>query len=287
MTKIKVILCSNSGIDYVDHPYDIDVFRSVVVYSAEEQYDDYTQIKADDFYRRLIEDKDAFPHTAYCTPGKMIETFERAKADGYEGALVILISKPLSGLNNAVKLYAQEVEDFPVTVYDSNSISYPQAYMGIEACRMFSEGASLEEVLQRLDYIKENHHIIFTVDTLEYLIKNGRLSKFTGFIANMLSIRPILHLNKEGKVETITKERTSKRARKTVVEMFLQEIEGKKVDAFILHALAKDEVLAEVESAIKEARPDIKTVEKYLLTPVVGSHTGPGTIALGYVVINE
>ena len=149
---------------------------------------------------------------------------------------------------------------------------------------MFSEGASLDDVLKRLDYIKENHHIIFTVDTLEYLIKNGRLSKFTGMIANMLSIRPILHLNKEGKVETITKERTSKRARRTVVEMFLKEIEGKKVKAFILHALAKDEVLDELESSIKEARPDIESIDRYLLTPVVGSHTGPGTIALGYVV---
>lgn len=287
MTKIKVILCSNSGIDYVDHPYDIDVFRSVVVYSAEERYDDYTEIKADDFYRRLVEDKEVFPHTAYCTPGKMIETFENAKAQGYEGALVILISKPLSGLNNAVRLYAEEVEDFPVTVYDSNSISYPQAYMGVEACRMFSEGATLDEVLKRLDFIRDNHHIIFTVDTLEYLIKNGRLSKFSGMIANMLSIRPILHLNKEGKVETITKERTSKRARKTVLEMFLNEIEGKKVKPFILHALAKDEVLQELENAIKEARPDIGEVDKYLLTPVVGSHTGPGTIALGYVIINE
>ena len=90
--------------------------------------------------------------------------------------------------------------------------------------------------------------------------------------------------NKEGKVETITKERTSKRARRTVVEMFLKEIEGKKVKAFILHALAKDEVLDELESSIKEARPDIESIDRYLLTPVVGSHTGPGTIALGYVV---
>ena len=65
MKKTKVIVCSNSGIDYVDHPYDIEVFRSIVQYSDIEQYDDYTETSAETSYNRLINDEESFPRTAY------------------------------------------------------------------------------------------------------------------------------------------------------------------------------------------------------------------------------
>lgn len=284
MSKTKVIVCSNSGIDYVDHTYDIDVFRSVVQYSDTEQYDDYTEISAETFYNRLITDKEAFPHTAYVSPGLMIEAFEKAKKDGYDGALVIVIAKPLSGLHNAVELYSKEVSDFKVTVYDSRCLSYPEALMAIDAAKMFSEGKSMEEVIARLDYIRDNHHFLFAVDTLEYLIKNGRLSRVAGMFANMLSIRPILDLDKEGKVRTLEKVRTSKAARKRLVEMFLAEIEGKDVIPFIVHANASKEVLEELKNAVLGAHPEFHSIPDYLLTPVVGAHIGPNAVCFGYIV---
>ncbi len=284
MTKTKVIVCSNSGIDYVQHPYDIEVFRSIVQYSETEKYDDYTEISAETFYNRLITDKESFPHTAYVTPGHMIEVFEQAKKDGYDSALVLVIAKPLSGLHNAVELYAKEVENFKVTVYDSHCLAYPEALMAIEAARMFQEDKTLEEVIQRLDFIRDNNHMIFAVDTLEYLIKNGRLSRVAGMFANMLSIRPILDLDSEGKVRTLEKVRTAKAARKRMIQMYLEEIAGKEVIPFILHANADKEILAELRRGVSEARPEFTEIPDYLLTPVVGSHTGPGTVCLGYII---
>lgn len=280
----KVIVCSNSGIDYVNHPYDIDVFRSVVQYSDTEQYDDYTEISAETFYNRLITDKQAFPHTAYVSPGHMIETFENAKKDGYDSALVIVIAKPLSGLHNAVELYAKEVPDFKVTVYDSHCLSYPEALMAIDAAELFSKGKSMDEVIARLDFIRDNHHFIFAVDTLEYLIKNGRLSRVAGMFANMLSIRPILDLDKDGRVRTLEKVRTSKAARKRLVEMFLSEIDGKDVIPFIVHANASKEVLEELKNVVLGAHPEFHSIPDYLLTPVVGAHIGPNAVAFGYIL---
>lgn len=284
MTKTKVIVCSNSGIDYVDHSYDIDVFRSIVQYSDTEQYDDYTEISAETFYNRLITDKEAFPHTAYVSPGHMIDTFEKAKKEGYDSALVIVIAKPLSGLHNAVELYSKEVSDFKVTVYDSRCLSYPESLMAIDAAEMFSKGKTMEEVIERLDFIRDNHHFVFAVDTLEYLIKNGRLSRVAGMFANMLSIRPILDLDKEGKVRTLEKVRTSKAARKRLVEMFLNEIEGKDVIPFIVHGNASKEILEELKNAVLGAHPEFHSIPDYLLTPVVGAHIGPNAVAFGYVL---
>lgn len=283
MTKTKVIVCSNSGIDYVSHPYDIEVFRSIVQYSETEKYDDYTEISAETFYNRLLTDKESFPHTAYVTPGHMIEVFEQAKKDGYDSALVIVIAKPLSGLYNAVELYAKEVENFPVTVYDSHCLAYPEALMAIEAARMFAEDKSMAEVLERLDFIQANNHMIFAVDTLEYLIKNGRLSRVAGMFANMLSIRPLLDLDKEGKVRSLEKVRTAKAARKRLLQMYLEEIQGKEVIPFILHANADKEILQELREGILKER-FFEEIPDYLLTPVVGAHTGPKTVCLGYIL---
>lgn len=284
MKKTKVIVCSNSGIDYIKHNYDIEVFRSIVQYSEEEKYDDYTEISAEDFYKRLITDKNSFPHTAYVSPGKMIETFEKAKKDGYDSALVITIAKPLSGLYNAVELYKKEVDGFDVTVYNSRCLSYPEALMALEAAKMFKEGKSMKDVLNRLDYIRDNNHFYVSVDTLEYLIKNGRLSRVSGMLANMLSIRPLLDLDEEGKVRTLEKIRTAKAARKRMIDKFLEAIEKKDVIPFIVHAAAEKAKIDEVRSSVLAIRPDLKEINDYLLTPVVGAHTGPETVCLGYIL---
>lgn len=284
MAKTKVIVCSNSGVDYIKNEYDIEVFRSIVQFSDTEKYDDYTEISAEAFYNRLTTDKQAFPRTAYVSPGRMIEVFEQAKKDGYTGALVIVIAKPLSGLHDAVKLISQEVENFDVTVYNSLTLSYPEAIMAIDAARMFEEGKTMDEVIRRLDFIRDNHRFLFAVDTLEFLIKNGRLSRVAGVFANMLAIKPVLHLNKEGKVETLEKVRTAKGARKRIVEIFLDDIKDKKVEPFIVHCNAKQEILEELEKMVLTSRPDLVKLEKYPLTPVVGAHTGPGAVCIGYII---
>lgn len=284
MAKTKVIVCSNSGVDYIKNEYDIEVFRSIVQFSDTEKYDDYTEISAEAFYNRLTTDKQAFPRTAYVSPGRMIEVFEQAKKDGYTGALVIVIAKPLSGLHDAVKLISQEVENFDVTVYNSLTLSYPEAIMAIDAARMFEEGKTMDEVIRRLDFIRDNHRFLFAVDTLEFLIKNGRLSRVAGAFANMLAIKPVLHLNKEGKVETLEKVRTAKGARKRIVEIFLDDIKDKKVEPFIVHCNAKQEILEELEKMVLTSRPDLVKLEKYPLTPVVGAHTGPGAVCIGYII---
>ena len=279
-----MIVCSNSGIDYIDHPYDIEVFRSVVQYSDKEQYDDYTQISAETFYNRLITDKDAFPRTAFVSLGHMIEVFEEAKAKGYERALVITIAKNLSGLNAAISLASEQVDDFEVVTYDSVSLSYPEALMALEAAKMFEEGKSLDEVIKRLDFIRDNNHMIFAVETLEFLIKNGRLSKAAGMVANLLSIRPILDLDNEGRVRSLVKGRTAKGARIKMCEMFLEEIKDKNVIPFIVHSNATTDVIDDLRNRVMEVYPQYDNIPAYMLTPVVGAHTGPGTVCLGYIV---
>ncbi len=281
--KTGVIVCSNAALDYIPHEEYIPIFRSVVIFNENEKYDDYTEIKANDFYNRLATDKESFPHTAFVSPGRMEEIFDEMKEKGYERVLCILISEKLSGLANAVRKVAEDYEGLDIIVYDSRTIAYPQALMALTAARMFNEGKSLEEVLKRIDFIRDNNHLIFCVETLEYLIKNGRLSKVAGGIANLLQIKPLLALDKYGAIETLAKIRTTKKAREAMINLFLEEVKDKDVTPCIIHANAKEEVIKEIKDKVLAVHPEFGDINVYPLTPVVGAHAGPGTISLGYI----
>lgn len=285
MKKTGVIVCSNAATDYLDFDYDIKVFRSVIIL-GDESYDDYTQMTAKEFYERLSSDKNVFPKTAFVSIGHMINTFESMKKQGYTDAFVITISSNLSGLYKAVRLAAEEVEDFEVHVFDSKNLAYPEAYMALEAARMFKEEKSIDEVYKRLEYLRDNNHYFFAVDTLEYLIKNGRLSKFVGAIAKMLLIRPVLEITKDGRVEVLEKARTSKKARDLMVKKFIDEIKdfaGEDITVFISHANQDEEVLNQIKNSVYLQRPDIKEIKCFYLTPVVGAHCGPKAMCLGWI----
>lgn len=282
--KTGVIVCSNAAIDYIPHDEYIPVFRSVVIFNENEKYDDHTEITAKDFYTRLETDKSSFPHTAFVSPGKMIEIFDEMKEKGYERVLCILISEKLSSLAKTVRLVADDYNGLEVIVYDSRTLAYPEALMALTAARMFNEGKDLPEVLKHLDFIRDNNHLIFCVETLEYLIKNGRLSKVAGSLANLLQIKPLLHLDKMGSVETLAKIRTTKKAREAMIKLFLEEVKDKDVTPCIIHANAKDEVIKEIKDKVLAVHPEYQDINVYPLTPVVGAHAGPGTVSLGYIL---
>lgn len=281
MPKVAVIACSNAGLDYLDYPKDITIFRSVIHFGEDETYNDYVDMDAKTFYNRIMDNPDDIPKTSYIAIGKMIEYFQQLEAQGYEEALVITISAKLSGLNEAVRHAAREV-NIKVTTFDSKTIAYPEALMALEAYRLAQEGLSVEEILPTLEHIRDHNKIYFAVDTLLYLVKNGRLSKLQGTLGTMLQLKPLLSFNPDGKVETLEKIRTIKKAHHRVLEKYLEETKGKDVITFISHAHA-DGYASWFKKEVKKVYPDREVTIAYL-TPVVGAHTGPKAIGLGYIL---
>jgi DegV family protein with EDD domain len=278
MSKIGVAVCGNSGIDYLDHDKEIRVFRSLLIIE-EKEFEDFVDITADDFYKQLDENPDLDIHTAQTSTGYLVNLYKEMHSQGYEELLIITISKELSGTyQNAV--LAKNMVDFPVHVFDSMSVSHIEAYMALRANEMAKESKPLEEIIQELEYIRDNNHILICVDTLKYLVKNGRLSNASGLLGTLLKIKPLLEISKKGKVETINKIRTTKKAREEMKRVFLEEVKGKDIQAFIIYTNNPDdanEVKQEFESA------GIKDIEMIPLTPVVGCHAGPGTMGVGYI----
>jgi DegV family protein with EDD domain len=282
MSKIGIIACGNSGIDYIDHPYDIPVLRSILMVGGNE-YSDYVDIKADEFYDMLLKDKDLSPSTAQASTGIILQTYEEMFDKGYDELLVITISKELSGTYEGCLLAANMLPDKKITVFDSKTVAYPEAKMILEAARLANEDKPLSNIITRLEEIRDHNHIYFSVETLRYLVKNGRLSGASGFLGSMLKIKPMLEVTKLGKVEAIEKIRTLNKATDRLIEKFLEELGNKDREVFIIEANAKER-MEYVRNKVKELRPDIKEIKDYPLTPVVGAHAGPGVVGLGYII---
>ncbi len=281
MSKVAVLVCSNSGLDYLEYPKDITILRSVIHF-GDETYDDYVGMDAKTFYKRITDHPDDIPKTSYVPIGKMIEYFETLENQGYDEALVITISSNLSGLFEAVKQAAKEVK-IKVTAFDSTTLAYPETYMALEAHRLAEEGKSVAEILPVIEYIRDHQHMYFAVDTLLYLVKNGRLSKLQGTLGTMLQLKPMLTISTEGKVETVEKIRTTKKAHQRVLEKYIEETKDKQVITFISHAHA-DGYAKWFKDEVKKVFPERDVVITYL-TPVVGAHTGPKALGLGYIEI--
>ncbi len=280
--EIAIIACSNACLDYFDYDYNIPIFRSSL-HLGDETYLDHTEIKADDFYKRLESDKSVFPSSSYMPLGQMIEIYEELVKQGYKKAIVVSISKELSGIYNASQMANNEVEGIDVTVFDSKTLAYPQAKMALVASQMAEKGNSVDEIIKELEYIRDNNKIYFAVNTLTYLVKNGRLSGASGFIGNAMKIKPVLTISEEGKVETVEKIRTFKKAVNHILEKYFEETKGLEVEPFVIHA-NNPEVRDEIIESLKSHDPKLKDVFSMPLTAVVGAHAGPKTIGLGYYI---
>ena len=280
MGKIGYVVCGNSGIDYIDHPYDIRVFRSQLLV-GDKEYTDFIDIKADAFYTMIKENPDLHPTTAQTATGVMLETYEAMRDEGYEAIVVVTISSKLSGTYEGAQMAANMVENVNVSVFDSKTVGYNEAHMILEAARLGEKGKSVTEILDHLNWIRENQGLLISVDTLKYLVKNGRLSGASGFLGSFLKIKPMLMLSREGKVEPVEKIRTRQKAIDRVIEKFVHEFYDDAMEVFIIHANAFDmleEVRERLTSAIKQS-----TIKDYPLTPVVGAHAGYGALAIGWV----
>jgi DegV family protein with EDD domain len=281
MSKIGLLVCGNSGIDYIDHPYDIDVIRSILLV-GDNEYTDFIDIEADDFYKMLIENPDLTPSTAQAATGVILEQYEKMVARGYDELLVITVSSKLSGTYEGCMLAAKMLDDVKVTVFDSLTVSYPQAKMGLEAGRMIQEGKQLNEIIERLEDLRDNYCLFFSVETLKYLVKNGRLSGASGFFGSMLKIKPMLEVTSDGRVEAIEKIRTLSKATNRLIEKFIEEVDDTDIEVFIIEAHAQERAQL-VKDAVIAKLPNVKSIKSYPLTPVVGAHAGPGVVGIGYI----
>ena len=198
--------------------------------------------------------------------------------------LHLSISSKLSGQYNNFARVSEElnaVNKNKIVVVDTLAGSYAQGLLCIIASELSSNFNSVDELAQHIETYKHKVNALFSVDDLKYLYRNGRLSKITALIGSLLKIKPYLHLDKEGKLAFLSKVISRRKALQTIASntvKYANEKENKKV--FIAHALCSED--AEFVKTEIESKSNLKA-EIVDLGLVIGSHSGPGTIATFFI----
>ena len=282
MKKLGLMVCTNSSIDYLDFDFDVKVIRSMVI-MGDKEYIDYEELTAPAFYEMLDKFPNIVPRTSMASTGTMLEAYEKLRDQGCDTILFITISSKMSGIYDNAVMASRMVEGVDVRVFDSKSVGYIESKMVFKAHEGYVAGKSIDEIIKDLEFIRDNNKIYFAVNDLKFLIKNGRLSNAAGFMANMLKIKPLLEIDKNGAVVSIEKIRTFGKAVDRVIEKFMEETVGLDVEAFIVHA-NNPETVKYIREKVLTQRPELGEIKDYLLTPAVAAHSGQGAITIGYII---
>jgi DegV family protein with EDD domain len=172
-----------------------------------------------------------------------------------------------------------------VTIVDSMATSMSLGLITLAAARAAESGAGLDECVAVAEKARDRSGLFFAVDTLEFLHRGGRIGGAQRFIGSALNLKPILAL-KDGRVEGVERIRTKHKAHDRLLELVVEKVEGKKnIRIACLHANAAEDARALLDRLAKQIEP-VETVFTEV-SPVVGTHAGPGTVGLAYLVEME
>lgn len=279
--KIGILVCGNSGVDYVKLDFPVKVIRSTLLLDKKE-YEDFIDITAEEFYEVITKNPDIDLSTSQTATGKIAKVYEEFKEEGYTDVIVVSIASKLSGTYQGAVLASELVDDINIYVIDSKSVSEGEMYLVDTAIEMIRNGSKVPVIVDKLNEIRDNINIYVLVDTLKFLVKNGRLSATSGILGSLLKIKPLLKLKKDGSLVPYEKIRTTKKARLRLLEIIKDEIKDQNVDIFIAYTNNIEEAGKIKDELIQDNKN--QNVKLVPLTPVVGAHAGPGTLAIGYIV---
>ncbi|SDL91077.1 DegV family protein [Bacillus sp. OK048] len=277
MSKIKIVTDSTMDmiIEQAEQLGVVVVPLSVTIKG--ETYLDRVEIQPAEFMETM-KSLEELPKSSQPSAGTFLEVYDKLGDEGYEVISIHMTGK-MSGTVRSAESAAQMTKT-KVNVVDSKFISIALQFQVREAAEMAKQGKSAEEILERLDKVSENSKLYIMIDTLENMVKGGRIGKGKAFIGSLLNIKPIASL--EGaEYNPVAKVRSHSQVVKWLAKQFTEDVKGKTLlGAGIVHAEAHD-----LAARVKEAIVDLTGFEDIPIGytgPTISTHTGPGAIALMY-----
>lgn len=279
MTKEKIAILVDSGTDvpqeYQDE-YPIYMAPLKIIYKNRE-YNDRLEISPQEVYARLEQE---IPRTSLPESDIVKGLFEQIKKDGFDTVLVITISSGLSGTHNMLRLMSEECEGLRFHFVDTKNIGIGAGLQAMLAAQLVAQGEDAQSILSKLEFSIKNSRTYFCLDTLEYLIKGGRIGKVMAVVGSLLRIRPVISCNEEGVYVTVAKARGTAQAVEKAISLAVQQAASQvKFAISVAHGSAVDRAEA-VMNVIKERLPNASNFLMSDISPALSVHTGPGIIGI-------
>lgn len=281
MAKIAFVTDSTAYIPIeLIKKHHITVAPQILIW-GDQTFQDGVNIQPDEFYARLKSSK-TMPTTSQVSIVTMQNIFRNLTDKGFDVVGVFISSKLSGTLQSAMQgrdALGSAAEK--ITIIDSNSTAMAMGFQILNAARAAENGASVADCKALVEKAREHTGVYFAVDTLEFLHRGGRIGGGQRFIGSALNLKPILAV-KDGRVEAEDRVRTKSKALDRVLELVREQVNGKSnIHLATLHANAEQEA----RDLLVRASKELHAIESILssVSPVVGTHAGPGTVGLAFM----
>jgi DegV family protein with EDD domain len=247
------------------------------IHFGEEVLKDGVDIWSEEFYNRIKNDP-LLPNTSQPSPGEFIEVYKECARPG-ETIISIHISSEMSGTIGAAKIAAEMLEEeYRIITVDSRSVTMGLGLIVLQAARMAKEGAVLENILAEIRRNVERIRINFTVGSLGYLQRNGRIGKAGAFLGSLLSIKPLLMV-KDGVITPLEKVRGNfQKVAEQMIDDLVFRFGDQPLAVSIVHAESPEN--AGTLRMFAEERLQVAEAFTAVAGPIVGTHTGPSLVGI-------
>jgi DegV family protein with EDD domain len=277
MARIRVVTDSACDVpEEIARRLNIDIV-SLSIRFGDEEFTDRVDLSPSEFWAKCKASK-TLPETAAPSPGAFQAAYERAKSDGCDGVIVLTLSALLSATHQSAVLGSEAVKDaIGVTVVDTKAVSMAQGLLAIEIAELAATGADLDTLVAHAQSLVAKVGVVAMLDTLEHLIKGGRVGGARALLGQVLSIKPLLEL-KDGVVAEAGRQRTRAKALVAIAEVAKGHAPLRR---FALVHGASSEV-ATLEALVAQVSTEFPIIVTDM-GPVVGTHGGPGIIGLCWI----
>jgi DegV family protein with EDD domain len=245
---------------------------------GEEHLRDGVDIDPPTFYRRL-RSAQTFPTTSQPSAGEF-EDFFRQVGSGADAVVGVFLTSKLSGTVANAQAAQARLADLTIRVVDALSTSMGLGFIVLAAARAAAAGKSLDEVVAAAEAMRDRVHLLFAVDTLEYLHRGGRIGGAKWLMGTALNIKPLLHLT-DGTIEPLAQVRSKHKAIARMLEVAEERLGGKRMAEVAVLDVDSPEEGDAVAEQVRE-RFGISTIYRTAVSPAIGTHAGPGTVGIAF-----
>jgi DegV family protein with EDD domain len=276
LTTANTAIVLDSTADFPDAAQRFANWRVVPLYVnfGTDSFRDGVDLTADRFYERLRASSQ-MPTTSQPTPGDFVACY--AELAGYERILSLHLAANLSGTFQSAGTAAAELGDGRVRTIDTETASVGITLLALAIQRQLERGTTDVEVDELVERYKREHGLLFTVDTLEFLARGGRIGRAKAFAGQLMNVKPILAI-RDGEVLPVKRVRGNRKAFQEFVDALdTQTRDEPSLRVGIAHADAPERMV-ELEKMVRDRRPHAQIEMETMLGAVIGAHAGPGTV---------